>query len=127
MTESLHRIVAYTEDRLISVAPDLHDLPDIEHGWCRWPHWPGGIVRRVDDKRWVGVIPFIYTDAIVWGFIGDTTGYMDRWCYDSATKAIIHATAWDGASDTEPDGWHRHPRSGRRRENGDPTTEYVNP
>lgn len=32
---------------------------------------------------------------------------------------------WDGTG--EPDGWMRHPVSGRRRPGGDPGKEYVNP
>jgi hypothetical protein len=31
--------------------------------------------------------------------------------------------AWDG--DGEPDGWSRHPPTGRRRPGGDPDKEYV--
>jgi hypothetical protein len=26
----------------------------------------------------------------------------------------------------EPQGWHRHPNTGRRREDGDPTKETIN-
>lgn len=120
-------LALYEAAPLIPVANDLSDLPDVEHGWCWWPHWKG-LVRRVDDCRWMAVVPFIYTDAIVWGWITDTMFYEDRWCYDSPAKAIIYGTAWDGnAPHTEPDGWHRHPRSGRRREGGDESKEYVNP
>jgi len=32
---------------------------------------------------------------------------------------------YDGTS--EPQGWFRHPNSGRRRPGGDPSQEYVNP
>ena len=33
--------------------------------------------------------------------------------------------AWDGAPGTEPQGWHRHPTSGRRRTDGKPELEHV--
>ena len=29
--------------------------------------------------------------------------------------------------ESEPSGWHRHPATGRRRPDGDPTKEYVRP
>jgi len=32
---------------------------------------------------------------------------------------------WDGEG--EPDGWHRHPHSGRRRSNGDAALEVIEP
>jgi hypothetical protein len=51
-------------------------------------------------------------------------GYGDRWCYESYEKAKAALDAWDGEG--EPTGWHRHPDTGRRRENGDPATEHVN-
>ena len=45
--------------------------------------------------------------------------------YESDLGAILAATEWDG--DGEPMGWHRHPSTGRRRPEGDPEMEYVNP
>jgi hypothetical protein len=53
--------------------------------------------------------------------------YNDGWCYKSAQLAFLAAIAWDGGEDTEPEGWHRHPPSGRRRPDGDAAAEYVNP
>ncbi|WP_423396044.1 hypothetical protein [Burkholderia sp. LMG 21824] len=51
-------------------------------------------------------------------------GYGDRWCYSSYADAKASLDAWDGEG--EPTGWHRHPDSGRRRENGDPNRETIN-
>ncbi len=48
----------------------------------------------------------------------------DRWCYhdhDAAWRAVL---GWNGKGD--PEGWYRHPRSGRRRHESDPDREYVN-
>lgn len=50
----------------------------------------------------------------------------DVWCYHRAEDALAAAEAWNGEGDP-PDGWHRHPMSGRRRPNGDPAREYVAP
>lgn len=106
----------------LGVLPDLSDLPDDRFAWCDWPHWRG-IVRRLDDTRFVAVTPFMYTHAIIIGWIGDTTGYEDRWCYHDAGTAIAAASAWDGVG--EPEGWHRHPSSGRRRDESG--REWINP
>lgn len=53
-------------------------------------------------------------------------GYGDRWCYETHEKAIRALAEWasrDGAG--EPNGWHRHPTTGRRRPNGDPNLEFI--
>lgn len=80
--------------------------------------------KPLGDGRYAAIVPMQFTHAIVVGQMGDKISYDDRWCYggqDAARKAL---DAWDGTG--EPQGWHRHPRSGRRRTNGDPAMEYVN-
>src|SRR5688572_7310260 len=49
----------------------------------------------------------------------------DTWVYTAelAGAAWRAALTWDGTG--EPDGWYRHPASGRRREGGDPTKETT--
>lgn len=82
-------------------------------------------IKIIDGgKRWVGILRFIFTHAILLGEIDDYVSYEDRWCYESYSKAKAALDAWDGAG--EPEGWHRHPISGRRRKNGDPLSEYIN-
>jgi hypothetical protein len=49
--------------------------------------------------------------------------YDDGWCYESYDVALAAAEDWDGRG--EPEGWFRHPTSGRRRPEGDPAQEYV--
>ena len=56
----------------------------------------------------------------------DYSGYADRWCFTDYAKARAALDAWDGEEDTEPQGWHRHPPTGRRRPDGDASKEYVN-
>lgn len=79
----------------------------------------------------VEVMPLLFTAAIVTTPVlnpdGHLSTYDDRWCYHSLEAAIAAADAWDPTIDAEPAGWHRHPTSGRRRDNGDPVTEYVSP
>lgn len=83
-------------------------------------------VKRLEDGRCVGIMPLLYTHAII-EFRDDIT-IMDRWCYHSLGDAVVAMLNW-GAFDFvgEPDGWHRHPSSGRRRENGDPSKEIISP
>jgi hypothetical protein len=75
--------------------------------------------------RWKAILPLLFTHAIVYGTLGDMTGMDDRWCYESLGGAIEAFFNWDGTG--EPEGWHRHPVTGRRRPEGNPDLEYVSP
>jgi hypothetical protein len=92
----------------------------------RWDHvdeaWQIG---TAPDGRRIAVIPLMYTAAVIIGRPHQATWYDDRWCYTSATAALAAAQAWDGTG--EPDGWHRHPPTGRRRPDGDPSKEHIHP
>jgi hypothetical protein len=71
-------------------------------------------------------MPLIYTGALIYGASANQYGYMDRWCYHSVQEAIAAGDAWSGDwPNVEPEGWHRHPGTGRRREGGDPSKEEV--
>lgn len=81
-----------------------------------WLKQQGHVGPRPHPNRpgkWVGLLPFMYTCAIIEGDIGDTTGYSDRWCYHSVAAAEQALEAW--TDQPEPDGWHRNPTTGRRR------------
>lgn len=106
-------------------------LPQLPQDTSVWVWWKDGdddtkplLVRRLDDRRYVGIMPLIYTHAVIWGYVTDAWGYEDRWCYHDAKSAIAAASRWGGTG--EPEGWHRHPATGRRRPDGDPNKEYVN-
>ena len=71
---------------------------------------------------WVGLHKYMFTTAILLGKMGDTTGFEDRWCYHSAAEAERALAMWDGETG-EPEGWHRNPRTGRRRQDGN---EWIN-
>lgn len=75
-------------------------------------------LKLFEDGSDAAIMPLMFTAAIV----SDLTdwGYGDRWCYKTYEAAKAALEAWDGEG--EPDGWHRHPMTGRRRENG---KEYI--
>ncbi|MBB5496877.1 hypothetical protein [Paraburkholderia sp. MM5384-R2] len=81
-------------------------------------------VRRFDNGRiacLMEVNPWLYaicTDLFEGGH-DNAFYYRDR---ESATNALL---AWDGTG--EPSDWWRHPQSGRRRHDGDPSREYYQP
>lgn len=79
----------------------------------------------VDESRFVGITPFVFT----WGILGGLHeyGYSDRWCYESYGEAKRALDIWDGQAGTEPEGWHRHTPSWRRRPNGDASKEDIAP
>lgn len=54
----------------------------------------------------------------VWNWNDQTGGAL------AAVTAVIR---WDPATDPEPSGWYRHRPSNRRRPNGDPQQEYIEP
>jgi hypothetical protein len=79
--------------------------------------------RPLPGGRFAAILPLMYTNAIVVGRMGDDIGYDNRWCYRSYESAKAALDAWNGEG--EPEGWHRHPPTGRRRNaKGE---EYINP
>lgn len=58
--------------------------------------------------------------------VGPGDGFFDdTWIYDieQLAEGWRAALGWDGQG--EPEGWYRHPQSGRRRPDGDPAREFV--
>jgi hypothetical protein len=116
-----------TAPTVVAAITDLSELPDQPGIWVARGDWRGAYVARLDDHRWVGVTAFIFTYAVVWGWIGDPHAvHEERWCYPTPGQAFAAAATWDGTGDPA-DGWLRHFPSGRRRTNGDPTTERTEP
>src|SRR5215217_1417986 len=68
--------------------------------------------KVIGDGLYAGLLPKIYTTALITGEIGDESQYLDHWCYDSREAASRALQVWDGTG--EPTGWHRHPSTGRR-------------
>lgn len=57
------------------------------------------------------------------GNTGNKTGYFDGYCFHDADAAWRAVLGWDGQE--EPDGWVRHLKSGRRRPDGTPESEFI--
>lgn len=68
--------------------------------------------RVIPNDRCAYIIPKMYTHAIGTSRIGDKASIGDCWCYPNYAAARNALDAWDGHG--EPDGWIRHPDSGRR-------------
>lgn len=68
--------------------------------------------RLLGEDRYVAIAPKIFTYAIIIGHVGDENSVDDRWCYTSPVAAHLALAVWDGEG--EPQGWSRHPASGRR-------------
>lgn len=64
-----------------------------------------------EENGWCALVQFMFTWAIVSEI--HAMGYVDRWCYSSREKALEALKEWRG-SVGEPQGWHRHPITGRR-------------
>jgi hypothetical protein len=80
-------------------------------------------VREKADAGLIGIMPLVFTLAIVSGM--NDTGYDNRWCYRCSIAAGAALDTWDGAEGTEPKSRHRHPSSGRRiDEHGNETINF---
>jgi hypothetical protein len=89
-----------------------------------WIGQPGVTdVQEKGDAGFVCIYRYMYTHAILSGLERST--YDGRWCYKDYDAAKTALDAWDGKEGTEPSGWHRHPGSGRRRdEHGNETVMF---
>lgn len=78
-------------------------------------------LKIFDDGSVAGVKALMYH----WTLQSDISefGYENSFCYATREAATIALNHWDGTGD--PVGWNRNPRTGRRRVNGDPKTEWV--
>lgn len=89
------------------------------------PRPPSGYISM---EHMVAVTPLMWGMALITIGPGGKDydgGYDDCWEYQKLDDALLAFARWDGAPGTEPEGWYRHPASGRRRPGGDPAKEYV--
>ena len=82
--------------------------------------------RTLDDGRVLDVCPLGWGYAHLGLILPEDAGlgiYSDAWQYQSRSSALDALERWDGEG--EPEGWYRHPATGRRRPGGDPAQEFV--
>jgi len=80
--------------------------------------------KKTKDGRIVEIMPLTFGRARI--IIGDGHTFVDNgWWYDTPEAAVAALTEWDPDTQVEPEGWMRHPKSGRRRPDGDKSKEYV--
>ena len=80
-------------------------------------------VRKLPDGRYACIYPLLFTYAIITVQPDEFLSLDDRWCYYTYASARAALDDWDGTD--EPSGWHKHPRSDRCRQNGDPEKETI--
>lgn len=87
-----------------------------------------GVSLRADlgDGRSVDFLPMIFTWRLAVGPTGEHT-YNEFWCFKERWQAIAAFLLFAADPSVEPEGWVKHVPSHRRRRNGDPATEWVEP
>lgn len=94
-----------------------------EHGIIIEPGREPFYRAKLPGDRIADVNPILGDQAQLCVGPADTQVYDDVYTYRTFKAAITAVLAWDGTG--EPDGWHRHQPSNRRRPGGDPSKEYV--
>jgi hypothetical protein len=82
-------------------------------------------VRPLGDGRAVYLLPaYAGNLRLAIGEMG-APAFDDVWCFQApqTDEAWRAALGWDGQG--EPEGWYRHPHTGRRRPGGDPQRQTV--
>lgn len=89
------------------------------------------VIRGGDE--YVAFYRLMFHWTMITGHLDNFWGYDDRWCYDDrlvGDQLLVEFALDEWRSrgfEGEPNHWHRHPRTSRRRIGGDPSTEYIAP
>lgn len=81
--------------------------------------------RLFEDGTYGAVISLPGHYTLIWGVIGDTIGFEDRWCYQTQAAALFALETWDYPHQREPEGWYYNPATGRARPNSNDDEEYT--
>lgn len=86
-------------------------------------------IKDLEDGTYVLIKPLLFHWTMIRGHWYDTISYFDRWCYANRdlAEAALSVFPLCPPADYEPAGWHRHPKTARRRPDGDPAREYRDP
>ena len=91
--------------------------------WLKSPSGGSCVACKEFGDFYGAVKPLLFHWTFIIGIIGDKCSWLDNFCYQTREQAVTALNAWDGVG--EPSGWHRNPRTGRRRPIGDASREYV--
>lgn len=69
-------------------------------------------LKQLPDGRYIGTLRLLFHWTMHVDI--DDVGYADRYCFSTYELAKAAFDVWSGEGD--PDGWHRHPKTGRRRD-----------
>ena len=72
--------------------------------------------RILEDGRTIWVMRTLFNARIGIARTPVSMDFEDAWCYHDHDTAVRVAIEWDGNG--EPDGWNKHPSSGRYRADG---------
>lgn len=81
--------------------------------------------KVLPNGHWAGVLKNVRTGAIIVGTPAEWAYglFHDRWLYRDTGEAAKALEEWDGTG--EPQGWHHHPSTQRRRKEGDSRRESI--
>lgn len=89
---------------------------------------PESHIRLLDDGTWVMAKRLMFHWMLIRGLQVEPESYYDRYCYQTEVNVLLSLYSYpQEGGDFEPLGWHRHPPTHRRRPDGDPTREYIDP
>lgn len=83
------------------------------------------LTSNLPNERFAYVVLILLGQAQI--CIGDENTCMHRYTYPDPESAIRAFVKWLSEDEVqeEPEGWHRHQPSNRRRPDGDSTKEYI--
>lgn len=95
--------------------------------YAEWLKTPDGgnctHIKILDGGFYIAIKPLLFHWTLILGPIGDKECYLDHYCYGDQGRALLGLIQWNGKGD--PNGWHRHAKTGRRRPEGNKDYEYV--
>lgn len=91
--------------------------------------YPHATIRYYASGYYTIAHKLIFHWTVKSGVVGDYFGYEDRFCFATEKIAIDAIKNWNNPKEDCPGQWHRHPKSGRRRQWNDDGTfhEYIAP
>lgn len=95
----------------VTEPPARPHVEPIDGGWR--------VKENTAGTHYIDVLPMIVNTRIAWTPKADPSGYDRHWCYagsnlETLLNTIAIALAWDGAADTEPEGWIKNGQTGER-------------